>query len=87
LGNTLTPEQIYAIQSIQGNSMQMFANGVGSVVNGRLKTIDDPLTEADTFVLADKFDGEATAVFNFAAQQNVKAVVLSQDSPEDIEEL
>lgn len=85
LGDTLSTEQIYAIESIQGNAMQVYSNTVGALVNGRLKTIQDPLAVADSYILADKFDGQASASFSFVSNQTLKAIILSGMPVDDIE--
>jgi hypothetical protein len=85
LGGDLSVEQIYAIQSNVGNHMSLWAQVIGSAVNGRLTTIVDPLTGSDTYVVANKFDGQATADFSFTSTQTIQAVVLSEASPEKIE--
>lgn len=85
LGRDLTPEQIFAIESIQANNLMVMAEGSGAKVDNRLNTIKDPFTNAAVFVLADKFDGQAPADFAFTTSQNLQAVVLSESSPDAIE--
>lgn len=85
LGDALTVEQIYAIQSDVGNRMSVFAPAVGSAVNGRLLTFQDPLTAADTYVLANKFDGQAAADIAFTTSKTIQAIIMSSSSPDSIE--
>jgi hypothetical protein len=85
LGGELTVEQIYAIQSNVGNALSLWAQAIGSAVDGRLTTILDPLTAADVYVLANKFDGQAAAELSFLAPTTVKAIIMSETGPEKIE--
>jgi len=85
LGGTLSPEQIYAIQSNVGNALALWAPVIGAAVNGRLKTIQDPLPAANTYVLANKFDGQAVAEFAFTTATTVKAIIMSETTPDNIE--
>jgi hypothetical protein len=65
--------------------MLLYANDAGSNVDDRLPTFLDPLTAADTFVLANKFDGQAPVDLAFQGSQTVKAIVLSEAGPDAIE--
>lgn len=85
LGGDLSVEQIYAIQSQVGNHMTLWAPVIGSAVNGRLTTIQNPQTVADTYVLAGKFDGQTTAEFNFTGSSSVSAVILTDADPGKVE--
>jgi len=85
LGRDLTPEQMYAIQSNIGNSMLLWANDPGLAVDGRLETFEDPLAEASTYVLANKFDGQAPVDISFNTAKDLKAVVMSEATPDLIE--
>lgn len=85
LGDVLSVEQAYALQSNVGNHMCLWAQARGSQVDDRLTTILNPLTAADVYVLANKFDGQATAEFSFLALETVQAVILSEAGPEQIE--
>lgn len=85
LGGELSPEQIYANQSIQGNAMAAFAPKGGSVVNGRLAGFKDPLPDTGLFTLANKFDGQAAVDLSFTTATDVKAVILSEADPDSIE--
>jgi hypothetical protein len=84
LGNVLSVEEIYAIQSNIGNNMTLWGSA-GSAVDDRLITLLDPLTAADTYVLANKFDGQAAIEVKFSAAQTLQAIILSEASPESIE--
>lgn len=85
LGQTLSPEQIYAIQSNIGNSMAVWAPVIGTAINGRLKGIQDPLPAASTYTLANKFDGQTACQISFASAQTVKSIIMSETSPDAIE--
>jgi hypothetical protein len=84
LGSVLSVEEIYAIQSNVGNNMNMWA-AVGAAVDNRLTTILDPLTAADSYVLANKFDGQTVIEVKFSSAQTMQAIILSEASPETIE--
>jgi hypothetical protein len=85
LGGDLSVEQIYAIQSNVGNTMCLWAQARGSQVNGRLTTILNPLDGADTYVIANKFDGQTAAEFAFTTAQTLSAIILSEAGPDKIE--
>jgi hypothetical protein len=85
LGSELTIEQMYAIQNNVGNNMLQYANAAGANVDDRLPTFQDPLTAADAYVLANKFDGQAPVDLAFQGSQDVKAIVLSEAGPDAIE--
>lgn len=85
LGRDLTPEQMYAIQSNIGNNMLLWANDPGAAVDGRLETFEDPLEEASTYVLANKFDGQAPVDISFNTAKDLKAVIMSEATPDLIE--
>lgn len=85
LGGDLSVEQVYAIQNQMGNHMSLWAPVIGSAVNGRLTTIQNPQTVADVYVLAGKFDGQTTAEFNFTSSTTVKAVILTDADPSKVE--
>lgn len=85
LGQELTIEQMYAIQNNVGNNMLQYANGVGANVDDRLPTFNDPLPDASSYVLANKFDGQAPVDLAFQGSQDIKAIVLSEAGPDAIE--
>jgi hypothetical protein len=85
LGSELTIEQMLAIQNNVGNNMLLYANTVGANVDNRLPTFQDPLPGADTYVLANKFDGQAPVDLAFNGAQDIKAIVLSEAGPDQIE--
>lgn len=85
LGGDLSTEETWAIQSNVGNNMLQYAAVRGSLVDGRLNTIVDPLTAADTYCIANKFDGQTSAEFAFSSATSVKALILSDAKPGTIE--
>jgi hypothetical protein len=85
LGNELTIEQMFAIQNNVGNNMLLYANAAGSNVDDRLPTFIDPLTAADIFVLANKFDGQAPVDISFNGSTDIRAIVMSEAGPDAIE--